>query len=39
MLYWKNVFILGVGFSADAGSPLRRDFLGKAWDLLPIRAF
>src|SRR5712692_5125562 len=34
MLYHKNVFILGAGFSADAGAPVMSDFLQRARHLL-----
>lgn len=33
MPFRQNVFILGAGFSADAGAPVMRDFLQRAKDL------
>lgn len=37
MLFRKNVFILGAGFSADAGAPVMSNFLQKARQLLDNR--
>ncbi len=34
MLFRKNVFILGAGFSADAGAPVMKDFLQRSKYLL-----
>ena len=34
MLFRRNVFVLGAGFSADAGAPVMRNFLQKAKHLL-----
>lgn len=37
MLFHKNVFILGAGFSVDAGAPVMSNFLQKARQLLDNR--